>query len=236
MGGCLHQKYVLIDDQMAFVGGLDLCDSRWDTRAHRVQDPARLDVRGNPYKAFHDIQLAVRGPIARTLKRFFRESWDRVRNDELVPSQVVPAVTVSADALLSDAAPVADGGELPSPAADGSGSAAADFDLRRITAQQGLFLSATRLGLSRTDIISSTDPPRFEVQSLFERAILGAQRSIYAETQYFTSRAIAEALCRRFADATREVSQLKRYFDAVRVALETSEREIAAMQAAATDA
>ena len=32
-----------------------------------------LDVRGNPYKAFHDIQLVAKGPIARNLKRFFRQ-------------------------------------------------------------------------------------------------------------------------------------------------------------------
>src|SRR6185295_15587111 len=90
MGGCLHQKYVLIDDRVAFLGGLDVCDSRWDTRAHRAEDPARTDTRGNPYKAFHDIQVAVRGPLVRRLKQFFRESWDRLQNDELVPSQVVP--------------------------------------------------------------------------------------------------------------------------------------------------
>jgi phospholipase D1/2 len=203
MGGCLHQKYVLIDDQLAFAGGLDLCDSRWDTRAHRAEDPARLDVRGNPYKAFHDMQLVAKGPIARNLKRFFRQSWDRVRDDELVPSQVLPAAQASSEALLSEAVErdtPRDTAKSGGSEADGSARHQDDFDLRRITAQQGLFLSATRLGLSRTDIISSAGAPLLEVQALFQRAILGARRLIYVETQYFTSRAIAEALCRRFAD------------------------------------
>jgi phosphatidylserine/phosphatidylglycerophosphate/cardiolipin synthase-like enzyme len=210
MGGCLHQKYVLIDDCLAFAGGLDICDSRWDTRAHHARDPARLDVHGNPYKAFHDIQLVARGPIARILKRFFRESWHRVRSDELVPSQVLPGEAASAEAVSGEATPseampaeAVLSEELPSDLPPAGASSDDELDLRRITAQQGLFLSATRLGLSRTDIISSDEPPRFEVQALFERAILGAQRTIYIETQYFTSRAIAEVLCRRFADNRR---------------------------------
>ena len=39
-----------------------------------------------------------------------------------------------------------------------------------------------------------------------------------------------------YSDATREVGQLERYLDAVKVALETSERETATVQAMAADA
>ena len=45
----------------------------------------------------------------------------------------------------------------------------------------------------------------------------------------------ADEACRRFFDATHEVNLLERYLEAVRVALEASEREIAAMQAVAAD-
>jgi phospholipase D1/2 len=64
-------------------------------------------------------------------------------------------------------------------------------------------LAATRVGLSLTDIIAKPGQPALEILELFRRAILGAERLIYVETQYFTSRLIAEALCRRFSDAQR---------------------------------
>jgi phosphatidylserine/phosphatidylglycerophosphate/cardiolipin synthase-like enzyme len=219
MGGCLHQKYVLIDDRLAFLGGLDVCDSRWDTRAHRAQDPARSDVHGNPYKAFHDIQVALRGPVVRRLKQFFRESWERVQSDELAPSQPAPLQSVSSQRVLAEPAPAplaqqvlpaeparpeaeAEAGSAAGSDANTGASPDSAFDLGRITAQRGLFLSATRVGLSRTDITCAGAPARLEVQLLFERAILSARRLIYVETQYFTSRVMAQAFCRRFADAT----------------------------------
>ena len=62
-GGCHHQKLVIIDGRVAFIGGLDLCDARWDTRVHLKDDPARIDVHGRPYKPFHDIQVGLEGPV-----------------------------------------------------------------------------------------------------------------------------------------------------------------------------
>ena len=40
-GACHHQKVVVIDDSVAFVGGLDLTINRWDSREHRPDDPHR---------------------------------------------------------------------------------------------------------------------------------------------------------------------------------------------------
>ena len=196
MGGCLHQKYVLIDQRLAFVGGLDICDSRWDTRAHRAHDPARLDVHGNPYKAFHDLQVALRGPVVKSLGRLFRESWERARSEALSAPDSTPSVPLPIAHPHPELAPSeASGGQDP--------RSEDPLDLRRISGQRGLPLSAAHVGLSCTDMISARAPAAFQVQALFERAILGAERWIYIETQYFTSRAIAEAMCQRFADATR---------------------------------
>ena len=39
-GASQHQKIVVVDDAVAFSGGLDLTTRRWDTRAHRLDDPA----------------------------------------------------------------------------------------------------------------------------------------------------------------------------------------------------
>ncbi|MEY2933482.1 MAG: hypothetical protein RL033_4231 [Pseudomonadota bacterium] len=213
MGGCLHQKYALIDSRVAFVGGLDLCDSRWDTRAHVAADQRRLDVRGNPYKAFHDIQLALRGPVVKALRGLFRESWERARSDEPIPSQ--PSSTLGNGSVADVAGPPSvraqELQELPSeqalsdsqPPERTEASAADPYDLMRLSGGRALVFGATRLGLSRTDIVSTSQPPTFEVRLLFERAIEAAERVIYVETQYFTSRVIAQALCRRFADPER---------------------------------
>ena len=41
-----HQKIVVVDDAVAFVGGLDLTHCRWDTSAHGCDQPHRRDAEG----------------------------------------------------------------------------------------------------------------------------------------------------------------------------------------------
>jgi len=43
-GGSHHQKVVVVDDAVAFVGGLDLTHGRWDTPAHRREEPHRSEI------------------------------------------------------------------------------------------------------------------------------------------------------------------------------------------------
>jgi phospholipase D1/2 len=43
IGASHHQKVVVIDDRIGFVGGLDLTGRRWDTPEHAVGDPRRID-------------------------------------------------------------------------------------------------------------------------------------------------------------------------------------------------
>ncbi|MDX1376425.1 MAG: hypothetical protein R3357_12710, partial [Burkholderiales bacterium] len=43
LGGSRHQKMVVIDDALAFVGGLDPTRGRWDTPEHAPDDPRRGD-------------------------------------------------------------------------------------------------------------------------------------------------------------------------------------------------
>jgi phosphatidylserine/phosphatidylglycerophosphate/cardiolipin synthase-like enzyme len=40
LGACRHQKIVVVDDRVAFLGGFDLAGSRWDTPEHLAGDPA----------------------------------------------------------------------------------------------------------------------------------------------------------------------------------------------------
>ena len=73
--GAHHQKFVVIDGEISFLGGLDLCDHRWDDRAHREPNPLRLS-RGEPHKPFHDVQAYVQSrEVARELGQLFTTRW-----------------------------------------------------------------------------------------------------------------------------------------------------------------
>jgi phospholipase D1/2 len=75
VGASQHQKLVVVDDSVAFAGGLDLSKWRWDTRAHRVDDPRRTDPDGEHYPPFHDIQMVVDGEAAAALGELVRQRW-----------------------------------------------------------------------------------------------------------------------------------------------------------------
>lgn len=90
-GASHHQKVVVVDDQLAFVGGVDLTRCRWDTSHHRAADPGRIDPRGQPYGPFHDVQVAVDGEAAAALGDLARRRW------WFATGQRVPPVTASRD-------------------------------------------------------------------------------------------------------------------------------------------
>lgn len=75
IGSSQHQKLVIVDDAVAFSGGLDITIRRWDTSAHRLNDPHRVDPAGKPYAPFHDVQMVVDGAAARALSHLLRERW-----------------------------------------------------------------------------------------------------------------------------------------------------------------
>jgi len=87
LGASHHQKIVVIDDQIAFSGGLDLTQRRWDTSEHLPDDPRRLDPSGAAYAPFHDVQMAVDGEAARALGKIFRERWKRTACERLPASR-----------------------------------------------------------------------------------------------------------------------------------------------------
>ena len=76
-GASQHQKIVVVDDAVAFSGGLDLTTRRWDTREHRLDDPRRVDLAGVPYAPFHDVQAMVDGKAAAALAELARVRWAR---------------------------------------------------------------------------------------------------------------------------------------------------------------
>ncbi len=101
-GGAHHQKIVVIDDALAFVGGLDLTISRWDDREHRAFDTRRLLPNGDLYPPFHDVMLAVDGEAAAALGEVVRERWLAATGEKLHrpppgsdpwPDALLPALT-----------------------------------------------------------------------------------------------------------------------------------------------
>ena len=88
VAGCQHQKIVIIDDSVAFIGGIDLTVRRWDTPEHVPDDPRRV-AYGKPYPPFHDLMVALDGEAARTLATLTRERWLAATGQKLKP--VIPA-------------------------------------------------------------------------------------------------------------------------------------------------
>ena len=98
LAGSHHQKIVVIDDKLAFVGGLDLTSRRWDTPEHRPNDPRRMTA-SKPYPPFHDTMLAVDGTAARALADIARKRWRSATGKRVRP------VAVAADPWPASLAP-----------------------------------------------------------------------------------------------------------------------------------
>jgi phosphatidylserine/phosphatidylglycerophosphate/cardiolipin synthase-like enzyme len=75
-GASHHQKIVVIDDSLAFAGGMDVAGGRWDTPEHRADDRRRAGKHG-PYPPSHDVQAVVDGEAARALGEIVRDRWQR---------------------------------------------------------------------------------------------------------------------------------------------------------------
>jgi phospholipase D1/2 len=82
-GACQHEKLVVIDGELAFCGGIDLTVGRWDTPAHRPEEPHRQLPDGTPRPPFHDCMLMVEGETARALDELARERWRRASGERV---------------------------------------------------------------------------------------------------------------------------------------------------------
>jgi phosphatidylserine/phosphatidylglycerophosphate/cardiolipin synthase-like enzyme len=70
-----HQKIVVIDDRIAFAGGIDLTVDRWDTCGHAEEDQFRVRPDGNSYRPVHDVQMLVDDDAAAAIGDVARERW-----------------------------------------------------------------------------------------------------------------------------------------------------------------
>jgi phospholipase D1/2 len=90
-GGAHHQKIVVIDDALAFCGGIDATADRWDTPDHEDDSPFRVrPTSKRPYGPWHDATAAVDGEAARALGTLARLRWEHATGERLPTPPEVP--------------------------------------------------------------------------------------------------------------------------------------------------
>lgn len=106
--GAHHQKFVVIDGRLSFLGGLDLCDQRWDERSHKDPNPLR-DSRGEPHKPFHDVQAYLLGnDVSAQLAKLFTARWEAAGGDSIE----LPSLAARGDRYEPEGAVVLETGEV----------------------------------------------------------------------------------------------------------------------------
>jgi phospholipase D1/2 len=84
VGAAHHEKVVVVDGTVAFVGGIDLTDGRWDTPEHDPETPHRRPPDGSaPPQPFHDMMLLVDGAAARAIAELIEERWLRATDETI---------------------------------------------------------------------------------------------------------------------------------------------------------
>ncbi|XP_078439374.1 phospholipase D zeta 1-like isoform X2 [Wolffia australiana] len=111
-----HEKIVIVDHQICYLGGLDLCFGRYDTPEHRVSDfppsiwPGKdyynpresepnsweetmrdeLDRTRYPRMPWHDVHCALWGPPCRDVARHFVQRWNYAKRSKAANEQAIP--------------------------------------------------------------------------------------------------------------------------------------------------
>ena len=88
LGACHHQKAVIIDDAVAFVGGGDISVDRWDSEQHLDDDPRRCQPSGVISPPRHETMCVMDGAAARALGDLARERWFKATWERTVPEAV----------------------------------------------------------------------------------------------------------------------------------------------------
>ncbi len=90
LGGAHHQKIVVVDDSLAFAGGIDVTADRWDTSEHLDRQRHRHRPRSaRTTQPWHDVTSLVSGPAARALGDLARRRWAAGTGEDLDPVEGV---------------------------------------------------------------------------------------------------------------------------------------------------
>jgi phosphatidylserine/phosphatidylglycerophosphate/cardiolipin synthase-like enzyme len=162
--GCSpHQKIVVIDDNFAVCGGIDMTSDRWDTPAHIDEDARRrMPFARKLYGPWHDLTMMVEGEAAAALGALGRMRWEQAGGDPMEPCR-------------------------PQEGSAWPANLAAEF-------------RDVEIGISRTRAKYKELGEIDEIEQLYLEHIRRAKRFIYAESQYFASRTVAEAIAARMAE------------------------------------
>jgi phosphatidylserine/phosphatidylglycerophosphate/cardiolipin synthase-like enzyme len=189
--GSQHQKLVLVrhpgreDEDVAFLGGIDLSHGRRDDGRH-LGDPQTvpLDPRYGPRPPWHDVQLEIRGPAVGDLWVTFRERWeDPTPLDHRNPWRA--RLTRRADQPRHPT-PLPDGLRDPAPAGPHAVQVLRTYPAKR-----------PRLPFAPVGERS--------IARAYHKALWRARRLVYLEDQYLWSADIAQVL----ADALRRSPALR---------------------------
>jgi phosphatidylserine/phosphatidylglycerophosphate/cardiolipin synthase-like enzyme len=165
-----HQKFVVIDHSVAFVGGMNFRVVDWDSDQHLVYDPRRMELDASAAARAQvaartrlpdagprrDYMVRVEGPAAQDVAEVFDERWDFLRESGARYSNTTTDFDV-----VHDVAPLAPG-----------------LDVQ----------------------ITTTMPAPFFEHSIAEtwfNAIGNAERFIYIEDQYFRIPMLVDAIIDR---------------------------------------
>lgn len=75
---CHHEKTIVIDDRIAFVGGIDLTNfhaDRWDTQDHKPRGAV----------GWHDVAARIAGPAAHDIAENFAMRWQAITGEGFPP-------------------------------------------------------------------------------------------------------------------------------------------------------
>jgi phosphatidylserine/phosphatidylglycerophosphate/cardiolipin synthase-like enzyme len=90
---CHHEKTIVVDGRLAFVGGIDLTAMAGDRRDSQ-RHPARADV------GWHDVAAVVEGPVAADVAAHFAVRWRGVTGERLPPVPEQPTAGSSTAQLV----------------------------------------------------------------------------------------------------------------------------------------
>lgn len=204
-----HQKVAVIDDAVAFCGGMDLTQSRWDTAEHAPNDPRRRELDEELYRPYHDVQIVVDGDAAAALGELARIRWRRAVGEDDEDDE-----DAEVDGDGADGAEAADGADAAIRAVgadDAIGTVDAD-DAGDTHAHDPATLGdpwpdGLEPDVQDVDVaISRTEPEWdgrdgvYEIERLYLDQIGGAEELIFIEQQYLSDGGVCDAMCDRLRE------------------------------------
>ncbi|MFO0672397.1 MAG: phospholipase D-like domain-containing protein [Polyangiaceae bacterium] len=168
-----HQKFMILDEKLAFVGGMNLRQNDWDSSQHQVFDVRRMapDASASNKLAVinktrqpdnpprKDYMVRIDGPAAQDVEDVFHERWEFLRKSGVKHSEYASGYDVK-----RDIAPVAGGTQLQ---------------------------------------VTATLPAPFNENAIAEtwfNAVRHATKYIYIEDQYFRIPMLDEAIVKRMQE------------------------------------